>query len=348
LLENLKICSTCRYQDFLGNFKTCQKCRNQNQSNKSTQIKENIKKCKICNNSASENEYCGKHQLNKWLDDTEKEGYKACVNYVRGCKKKLDKNYMYSKCESCLKKDREKEKNTTEKINELCKIQNYNTLEINSEINILNKLENMLASIHEENINHTELIKIINNFGTQEYIKKYEIELNSYKMYLEQLYEKNNDIELINVINSFNDPNMAFSELSHEHMKNNSIKLLNEIKNELTERIKCQTMLCINCLKTYHYDNFINKHEKLTKWCKKCRQKMREIDTNRKERIRDYTEYEQTQKRKDAKIKWKNDNYNKLVEYQMKYKASQMEKKGDEYWNEKSKRTYKNEFIFLS
>jgi hypothetical protein len=56
------------------------------------------------------NKYCGKHQANHFLEIAESEGLKICMNYIRGCKVKNSMEYKYSKCEECLKKEREKDK----------------------------------------------------------------------------------------------------------------------------------------------------------------------------------------------------------------------------------------------
>ena len=56
------------------------------------------------------NAYCGKHQAQYFLEKTTSEGLKVCSNYIRGCKVQNPIDYDYSKCEVCLKKEREKDK----------------------------------------------------------------------------------------------------------------------------------------------------------------------------------------------------------------------------------------------
>jgi len=56
------------------------------------------------------NAYCGKHQAQYFLETTANQGLKVCANYIRGCKVQNQMDYAYSKCETCLKKERDKEK----------------------------------------------------------------------------------------------------------------------------------------------------------------------------------------------------------------------------------------------
>ena len=62
-----------------------------------------------CNYKKGVNKYCGKHQACLFLELTESDGLKVCANYIRGCKAQNRKDYKYSKCETCLKKEREKD-----------------------------------------------------------------------------------------------------------------------------------------------------------------------------------------------------------------------------------------------
>uniref|UniRef100_A0A6C0HSX1 Uncharacterized protein n=1 Tax=viral metagenome TaxID=1070528 RepID=A0A6C0HSX1_9ZZZZ len=59
---------------------------------------------------SKDNKYCNKHQICIFLDETQDLGKKTCANYVRGCREQLDIYYKFSRCEDCLKRDREKEK----------------------------------------------------------------------------------------------------------------------------------------------------------------------------------------------------------------------------------------------
>ena len=55
------------------------------------------------------NAYCGKHQANYFLEVTQQAGKKVCSNFTRGCREQLVVTYTRSKCEPCLKNDREKD-----------------------------------------------------------------------------------------------------------------------------------------------------------------------------------------------------------------------------------------------
>jgi hypothetical protein len=63
-----------------------------------------------CSFKKSMNAYCGKHQSQYFLETTTVQGLKVCSNYIRGCKVQNPMDYTYSKCEICLKKEREKDK----------------------------------------------------------------------------------------------------------------------------------------------------------------------------------------------------------------------------------------------
>lgn len=56
-----------------------------------------------CTFKADENGYCGKHQLQLWKGDMEKDGTKkVCIGYERSCRNILDKNDKYSSCKECI------------------------------------------------------------------------------------------------------------------------------------------------------------------------------------------------------------------------------------------------------
>ena len=143
MLNNLTNCSGCKRLYYLENMKTCDNCRNRSSKikiikkevieiteNSDNEIKENSQKsdnenienddnnsvntiilcvydnCK--NKKLYENEFCNKHQRQKFLQDTLKIGKRACADNERGCRVQLDIDYTNSKCEECLKKYREK------------------------------------------------------------------------------------------------------------------------------------------------------------------------------------------------------------------------------------------------
>lgn len=339
MMENLKFCSTCRCQDYFVGFKTCDKCRGvaKKLRKKVSLQKQTLPKCVKCDKAAYQNGYCGKHQLDAWIKEVETEGLKPCFDCVRGCRSKLEISYPYSKCENCLEKCREKDKQLREKTIELCKIYNCKSKELVSEIESINRLELKLNYLFENQITFNDLMFIINKYGTDEYIEKFNIEYYAYKFHLEQIYEEKEEHEFLEFIKIFDSVEQGIIEMSQKHMIENAIQLLQEIKNDLKVRLENNTMLCINCMHESNVDQFKDSYGKETKWCKTCREKMNKIDENREKRIREYKLYEQTEKRKKQKKIWNNENYEKIIEYQMKYKSKLMEKYGDDYWNDRAK-----------
>jgi len=56
------------------------------------------------------NTYCGKHQRDFFIKETIDSGRKCCANVIRGCNQTLDLDYGKTKCETCLEKDRLRDK----------------------------------------------------------------------------------------------------------------------------------------------------------------------------------------------------------------------------------------------
>ena len=109
MLEKLKLCSGCLKMHYMGDsdYLSCEGCRNR------TNPKTEIVLCKSENckfKRSDENEYCGKHQLCLFVNETIAIGKKVCINYVRGCRIQLDMSYKYTRCSVCLEKDREKDR----------------------------------------------------------------------------------------------------------------------------------------------------------------------------------------------------------------------------------------------
>jgi hypothetical protein len=112
-LNNLELCNGClKWKNLEENIKTCEECKTRGKENR---IKHKNKKilckkedCKF--EKSNDNEYCGKHQAHYFLEQTEILGKKVCYNYIRGCREQLNLTYSFSKCENCLKTDREKDK----------------------------------------------------------------------------------------------------------------------------------------------------------------------------------------------------------------------------------------------
>ena len=113
MLSNLQICSGCNKSYYLPDGKTCSSCRDRGKKNQKIN-RENIVLC--ANNGcvfkrSNENSYCNKHQICIFIDDTVSIGKKVCKQYIRGCRTQLDLDYQYARCQSCLEKEREQEKN---------------------------------------------------------------------------------------------------------------------------------------------------------------------------------------------------------------------------------------------
>lgn len=63
-----------------------------------------------CTNKKSiENDYCGIHQLQLFVDECAKECVRPCSKYLKGCRTKLHPEYKRSSCETCLEKERKRD-----------------------------------------------------------------------------------------------------------------------------------------------------------------------------------------------------------------------------------------------
>ena len=113
MLSNLQICSGCKKSYYIPDGKTCSSCRNRGKQNKQVS-RENVVLCandKCVFKRSEENKYCQKHQICIFVDETVAMDRKVCKNYVRGCRSQLDLDYQYIRCQSCLEKEREQERN---------------------------------------------------------------------------------------------------------------------------------------------------------------------------------------------------------------------------------------------
>lgn len=110
MLDNLRLCNGCLKMHYMGDSKylSCEGCRTREKSKPVDVILCKSENCKF--KRSDENEYCGKHQIYLFVDETEASGKKVCVNYVRGCRMQLEMTYKYTRCDVCLKKDREKDR----------------------------------------------------------------------------------------------------------------------------------------------------------------------------------------------------------------------------------------------
>lgn len=124
MLSKLELCSSClKMYYFEGTTKICEKCKNRRIANRQKTRENRI----LCMKSGCkfkrsvENVYCGKHQLCVFQDETRNMNMKTCFNVIRGCRSQMAMNYPYSKCETCLENERNKDnemRNTVKKYNE--------------------------------------------------------------------------------------------------------------------------------------------------------------------------------------------------------------------------------------
>lgn len=104
------MCNGCKKVKYLGTFTSCQECRERGKKNREQKqaTKPKVAMCKYCGKfKAKENGYCQPHARQGWKADVEKSGKKVCSNYTRGCKTILPKEYKFTRCEICRKKERE-------------------------------------------------------------------------------------------------------------------------------------------------------------------------------------------------------------------------------------------------
>ena len=129
MLENLELCKGCNKMYYFGDqeLKSCEKCQERGEKNRE-KARENKVMCKKegCNFKKSKiNEYCLKHQICLLENEVKEEGKKLCVNYVRGCRSKLNMDYAYTRCDDCLQKDREKDHAKRHGVASVVPIQNH-------------------------------------------------------------------------------------------------------------------------------------------------------------------------------------------------------------------------------
>ena len=110
MIENQELCKGCNKMYYFGEkeLKTCEKCQERCEKNREKK-KETKVLCKKdgCKFKKSKiNDYCLKHQICLLENEVKEEGKRLCVNYVRGCRTRLETNYHYTRCETCLEKDR--------------------------------------------------------------------------------------------------------------------------------------------------------------------------------------------------------------------------------------------------
>lgn len=120
MLDNLTQCKGCKKQYYLPDGGICDKCRERGKKNREKD-KKKVVNCKKegCKFKVKENGYCGKHQMNYFIETVEAKGLKVCYNVNRGCRRELDADYGYSKCPDCLGKERDKYKDKYVKVKKI-------------------------------------------------------------------------------------------------------------------------------------------------------------------------------------------------------------------------------------
>jgi len=112
MLARCTLCSGCNKMYDLGEEKTCVNCRERTKLHRET-VKETVILCKsekCTSKQSSENDYCLKHQICILVEQVALRNKRLCVNYVRGCREELEFNHKTTRCETCLAKDRAKDK----------------------------------------------------------------------------------------------------------------------------------------------------------------------------------------------------------------------------------------------
>lgn len=109
MLTKLELCKGCKKQYYFeDDRRTCENCRERGKAskikNKETVVLCSKEGCKF--KKSDENDYCGKHQICLFEDETKALNKKLCYNYIRGCRTQLDTDYGFSRCPDCLEKER--------------------------------------------------------------------------------------------------------------------------------------------------------------------------------------------------------------------------------------------------
>jgi len=108
MIEQCTLCKGCRKMKFTGEYSNCDVCRARGEINRKKMKSAHVlcvhKDCTF--KKSRENKYCGKHQIDLFIDATEELGLKCCKNVTRGCRAQIPKDGKL-RCEPCLVKERE-------------------------------------------------------------------------------------------------------------------------------------------------------------------------------------------------------------------------------------------------
>jgi hypothetical protein len=170
MLSKIQPCSGCKMAYYITDGgKTCESCRDRGKKNRASKEKPVLCSKKDCPSKRSqENIYCGRHQLCQFEDETVAMNKKVCKNCIRGCRSQLNMDYQHSKCEECLEKDREKDRNRRGFVKEqnravenisIVRLENNleNTFETAPENNLENTFENVPINTFENNSSATKI-----------------------------------------------------------------------------------------------------------------------------------------------------------------------------------------------
>ena len=108
MIDASTLCKGCKKMHYFhsdAKSKLCEICKSRDLS----KYKKEVIKCAHVGctfKKSNENEYCGKHQLQFFIKNTENNGKNVCFNHVRGCREQLEFSYEFSKCQKCLENDR--------------------------------------------------------------------------------------------------------------------------------------------------------------------------------------------------------------------------------------------------
>ena len=327
-IESLK-CSCCKNNFISNGYKTCDKCRERNNKNR-LKNKENIIKCKSCNCKKSENnDYCGKHQIDYFKEETEKEGFKICINVIRGCRSKLNLDYEFSKCDDCLKKDRNKYNNIEEEIKEII-------IEKNNELQKCSGCRK--KCILYKNYKTCELCynkTVLKNSKTKEKRKVCKLcnyscinDINDYCKF-HQIENTKNELEQNELTLCFNYIGGCNNEINI-----NDIKCKECYENDKNYDIELKN--CSVCNKDY-CKKFFNGINTETKTCLKCRNNNKIADLKRDKEHRNELSRisEKNPDRIEIKNKWKLNNYEKVMQYWIKSRGNKINSLGIEEYRKR-------------
>jgi hypothetical protein len=204
MLADIKVCSTCKKMHYLGEYNTCEKCRLRGQDNRKD-ARETIVKCvkEGCKfKKSDENNYCGKHQCEYYVEETLKSGMVPCSNYkYKNCRNPLPKDYKFKRCNEFREKEREYDHSIRKAASEEpCQIQGMKTCSV--------CCKDFTIEMFKGNNGETktcrncrDAFKIADEKRDKEHVNKLSQEndnkpLNKYNKYKDRCLEKNINFEL--------------------------------------------------------------------------------------------------------------------------------------------------------